>query len=300
MATTRERHSRLTGREPAFGILLERSMQGDEEGTEALFSLLDSQYGQKVLARLRHSRSQAHTQTIEDVMQDSLVELLRRIREGELKDLSTEKKDAVATYFQKLCDGKLANVVRGRVDPLFARNKLQVPNTVIDEQAEIPGDSDTRQSRHQRLLNSAVVRLGDEEQRVMELYRAGVPLADIAKDLGKTEGAVQFLVFDAKRRLLLDIASTSPTAKQELHRSEERRNRVPTREEVEKVVKVLPPELKQAVTFIHLDGGTAEQLAQNLGQRGREKVATRLKTAYRSLSGRMRLPFPETFEKMGL
>ncbi len=299
MATQKLESGRLTGREPALGVLLEQALGGDDQALAALLGLLKSKYGRRILGSLRRFRKQAHTQTLEDVMQDSFIELMRRIREGELGDLPGGEQDAIVRYFQWICDGRLANVMEVRKSPVLARHKAELPDTVLDEKASIPGDdAQTPEERHRALLGSAIKRLGGTERLVLERFLSGVPYAEIAKEVGKSEQALWLVVHHAKRKLLLDIAPGSPTAKVQLRRLEEARHRVPSRSELRSAVDALPVELRQAVSLVHLEGGTLDQLARKLGERGYEKAQARLKTAYRSLSGKLRLPFPETFEKV--
>jgi len=299
MSIEEHESSRLSGREPALNVLLEHALGGDDKALSALLALLKSKYGKRILGNLRRFRKQARTQTLEDVMQDSFIELMGRIRGGELGDLPGAEKDSLVRYFQWICDGRLANVVRARKSPVFARNKPEVPDTVMDEKASVPGDdAEPPVERHRALLGSAIKRLDPTERLVLERFLAGVPYADIAKEVGKSEQALWLVVHHAKQKLLLDIAPGSPTAKVQLRRLEEARNRVPSLDEVRSVVEALPVELRQAVSLVHLEGGTLDQLARKLGDRGFEKAQARLKTAYRSLSGKLRLPFPETFEKI--
>ncbi|HVR84609.1 MAG TPA: hypothetical protein VMU54_09880, partial [Planctomycetota bacterium] len=70
----------------------------------------------------------------------------------------------------------------------------------------------------------------------------------------------------------------------------------PGRREIERAIATLPREIKEAVSFVHLYHGSLTELALRLGDRGLEKAETRLKQAYRTLSARLRAPFPEAFE----
>jgi RNA polymerase sigma factor (sigma-70 family) len=299
MPSQKEEAGHQTAREPALSVLLERALGGDDQALAALLGVLRSKYGRRILGNLRRFRRQAHTQTLEDVLQDSMIELLRRVREGELGDLPGQEQDAIVRYFQWICDGKLANAVRARKSPIFARNKPEVPETVRDQKAVVPGeDPEEAEERHRALLGSAIRRLDSTERVILERFLSGVPYSEIAKEVGKSEQALWLVVHHAKRKLLLDIAPGSPTAKLQLERLEEARRRVPTLKEVRGAVEGLPPELRRAVSVVHLDGGSLDQLARELGDRGYDKAQARLKTAYRSLAGKLRVPFPDTFEKL--
>lgn len=287
--------------EPALEVLLEGALGGDEEALSGLLALLESRYGRRILANLRRFRRQARTQTLEDVVQDSYIELVRRIREGELADLPAGDREGIVRYFQRLCDGRLANAVRARKSPVLARRKPPVPESLEDSRSVVPGEEDAFLARERRraLLAQALERLEPDERAVLERVLAGVPYAEIARELGKSEGALWLVVHHAKRKLLVDIASRSLTAKLELERRQEERNRVLSPEEVKEAVRRLPPELREAVTHVHLEGRPVEELARRLGERGMEKARVRLKMAYRSLAGRLHRPFPETFGKLG-
>ena len=69
------------------------------------------------------------------------------------------------------------------------------------------------------------------------------------------------------------------------------------RSEIEAAIAILPPTIKEAAVFVHVERRSVDEFARKLGDRGYEKAQARLTQAYRSLSGRMKVPFPEAFEK---
>ena len=58
--------------------------------------------------------------------------------------------------------------------------------------------------RHEQLvgLTKALARLPEDQQRAVELHHLkGLPLADVAKQLGRTKGAVAALLFRGLKKL---------------------------------------------------------------------------------------------------
>jgi hypothetical protein len=135
---------------------------------------------------------------------------------------------------------------------------------------------------------------------VLGLYLSQVPYEEMARKTGKSVSALQALVGRLKVRLADRIAQVSPTAK--LH--QERKNAtvkeaasfLPSREEILGALRELPNEARTAIEFVHVKGGSVENLAKTLGKGGLEIATTRLEVGYESLSRKLDLPFPESFD----
>lgn len=286
-----------SGESEALSVLLERSLQGDPEALNLLITLLQTKYYKRFTVSLKRLDTPAHTQTIEDVVQDSVIRLMEKIRAGELDDLKPEDRKNFLKYFQRVCDGGLRNAIRARKSPVLDRNKPPVPEEVIDANARIPGEE--RHTEHLVLMHEAMARLDPENARILKLYTEGIPYQEIARITGKRKDNLKNIVLRAREALFEDIAPRSATAQLNYEKEQKKEKRWPTRTEIEEAVSILPPEIKEAVVFVHLEHRTIDELARKLGDRGYDKAQARLKQAYRSLSGGLKASFPEAFEKAG-
>lgn len=298
-----ERETLPAGRDgdrEALGFLLDQALRGDPEAPDVLVSLIKTRHYAKIIGGLRRFRRGAHTQTLEDIFQDSIIELMEKIRSGSLADLSPQERSDILKYFEIRCDRKLRDHTRPRQDPLFSRDKARVPAQIPDPNTPIPGE-ERKTQEHRRLLESAILRLGPSARKVLELYIRGVPYSEIARETGKSENAIMSVVSQAKKTLIQDIVPRSPTARIQYERERAMDSKPLTADEVRRVVDLLPVETREAIRHVHYEGGTVESLISRLGDRGLEKAQARLRKGYEILSARLRgAPFPETFEDLGL
>lgn len=279
-------------------VLLSRALAGDAEGAHWLVTLLQSAYFRDITRQMKSLNTGAHTHTIEDVFQETLVRFLERLKAGELKDLSQEDRDNIIRYFQRLCDGRLRDEVRVRQSPVLRRGKEEVPETVLDQNARIPGDS--RHTEHMSLVNAAIDRLEPLHAKVIRLYLGGVSCEEIGRETGRSADAIKNMIKRLKVDLREDIVPLSATAKVNYEADKARERKWPSRSEIEAAIAILPPEIKEAAVFVHLQRRTLDEFARSLGDRGYEKAQSRLKLAYRTLSGRLKSPFPEAFEQAAM
>lgn len=283
----------------------ENALRGDEKALEVLLTLIKSRYGNLILSRLRHHRGRSRTATIEDVFQQSLLDLMEQVKAGALSDLKdTERRDVVG-YFQVLCDRKLENLKKARLDPLYSPHKEVLPEHVrkdkrVGEEAFIPGDERKTEQllRHQRLLHEAIGTLDPADRNILDRYLAGVPYSELSTETGIKVSTLESLVTRIKQRLAERILDQSPTARIH-HGLDETPTRskslAPTAEEVREAIEELPLDIQEAIRFVHLKAGSVEKLAKKLGDRGLEKAQARLKRGYDSLSIKLDLPFPDSF-----
>lgn len=279
-------------------ILLSRALAGDAEGAHWLVTLLQSAYFRDITRQMKSLHTGAHTHTIEDVFQETLIRFLERLKAGELKDLSQEDRDNIISYFQRLCDGRLRDEVRVRQSPVLRRDKAEVSETILDQNARIPGDS--RHTEHLSLINAAIDRLEPLYAQVIRLYLSGVTCEDIGSQTGRSPKAIRNLIMRLKVDLREDIVPLSATAKVNYEADKARERKWPARSEIEAAIAILPPEIKEAALFVHVQHRSLDEFARKLGERGYEKAQARIKQAYRSLAGRMKVPFPEAFEKAAM
>jgi RNA polymerase sigma factor (sigma-70 family) len=286
---------KVSGDSDVEEVLLGRALSGDAEAAHWLVALFQSQYHRRITGRMKSLYTGAHTGTIEDVFQDTIIRLMERLQAGELKDLPPEDRQDILKYFQRLCDGRLRDVVRARISPALSRRKEEVPEEIEDENVPIPGVP--RHTEHLALVKDAIGRLDPQDAQVLRKFLDGMSYEELARETGRGAGALRMLVLRLKQELQLDIVPRSATAQLKFQEEAARIRRWPRRSEIEAAIAVLPPEIKESVVFVHIEHRSVDELARKLGQRGCEKAQARLEQAYRSLSGRMKAPFPEAFEK---
>ena len=115
METSERGPREATGASGALDVLLEQALRGDEQALHILIELLQTEHYRRFIASLKRLATSAHTQTIEDVVQESLIGLIEKIRAGELRDLSPGDRADFLGYFQRILDGALRNAVRASI-----------------------------------------------------------------------------------------------------------------------------------------------------------------------------------------
>jgi RNA polymerase sigma factor (sigma-70 family) len=279
-------------------LLFEKALRQDGEAMRHLVTLLSTTYYRQIIGRLKGLGTGAHTKTIEDLFQDTLIILMKKLESGELKDLNEKHRKDVLKYFQGLCDGRLRDVVRPRKDPALKRHKTPLTEGVADRDAKIPGVQ--RDTEHIALIDGAMTRLEPDHSLIMKMYRNGDSYEEMAQVTGKRVETLRNLVSRLKSVLLADIVRRSDTARINFERSREEPIKVlPSWEEILEAIDVLPVEIGQAIRFVDLEHHTMDELARKLGARGKEKARARLEAAYQSLSAKLHYPFPDVFRVVG-
>jgi DNA-directed RNA polymerase specialized sigma24 family protein len=276
----------------AIDLLLDRALRRDEEALRVLVTLLKNEHYGRFVTKLKYLSTSAHTGTIEDVIQDSIITLMGKIRSGAL-ELDEKDRTDFLKYFQRFLDGRLRNAVRARKSPGFARNKAELPAELADPKIVRPVDPGHQE--HRELLLEATERLDAEKSRLLGLYLDGVPFSEISRVTGKHPKVLSKDIARIKQELLLDILPNSETAQLHQEHRERQKQKWPTRPEIESAIGVLPPTLKEAVAFVHLEVRSSDDLARKLGENGAEKAQARLEQGYRSLAFKFKVPFPEAF-----
>lgn len=280
----------------------EAALRGDAEALRVLVSLLKTRYGDLIMSRLWHRPRGAQHATLEDVFQESLVGFIEEIKSGALAELPESERRNIVGYFQNLCDSNLRQRKRSHEDPIHQK-KDPIPYELTQDKrvgakSSVPGE-DRKTEEHRILLHQEMARLDPFDRLVLERHLAKVPYSEIAKETGKKVPTLESLVTRIKQRLGDRIRQVSETA--QIHEERARTPKVtksclPGRQEILAAVDELPIETQQAVLFVHVNGGTVEDLARTLGDRGREKAEARLKRGYETLSIHLNLPFPESFD----
>jgi RNA polymerase sigma factor (sigma-70 family) len=295
MASAEGDRPQESGDSDALDVLLERALLGDAVAARMFVTLLQTRYHQSLVDAMRQFPA-AHTQTVEDVIQDTIISLMEKLESGELRDLSADDRSDFLKYFKRLLMGALRNTVRERMSPVLAREKEPLREEILDDHAPIPGDA--RDTEHLVLIKDAMGQLDPESARLLQMYLDQIPFSEIARITGKKEHTLKNDVRRIKQELRMEILPRSATAQLHLETQERRARTWPSRTDIEAAIRsVLPPEIEEAVVFVHLQHQTIDELARTLGDRGYEKAQARLRLAYRTLSGRLKAPFPEAFLK---
>jgi RNA polymerase sigma factor (sigma-70 family) len=275
--------------------LLGQALCGDTEAGQLLMTLLSTDHYQTIIGRLKGMGTGANTHTVEDVFQDTIMDLMGKLEAGELKDLPEERRKDALKYFQGLCNGKLRDVVRARKSPALQRRKAQIPEKFADPKARIPGEQ--RDTEHFALLDEAIGRLDPEQAQVIKMYREGIPYEEMARRTGKLEETLRNIVARLKTGMLMDVISRSETAAFNYERLQKESRRKASRKEIEAAVAKLPAISKDAFMFVHYEGHTVEELAARLGDDDPHRAQARLEDAYRLLNQQFNDLFPDAYER---
>jgi RNA polymerase sigma factor (sigma-70 family) len=284
--------------ESALGLLLDQAISGDSEASEHLVTLLGTRYYQRIIKKLDRLRTGAGEPTLEDVFQDSLIELVDSLKAGGLKDLKEEERRNALQYFQNLCKDNLKNLVHRRKSPALKRRKAQLPMQLADPNARIPGEP--RHTEHFELIDDAMTRLSPENALILKMYREGVPYKEMARVTGKKEENLRNLLVRLRNELVVDIARRSDTANlnfQKLQR--EAAKSPPTWGKVTEAILLLPPKLKEVARFVVLESRSLEEAARRLGENGLNEATARLFLVYERLSEKFQGEFPDALRQMG-
>jgi len=288
---------------PSLEFLFEQALRQDKEALKHLFTLLNTRHYELITARLRGLRTGADDPTVEDVFQDTVITLMEKLEAGEIKDLTEDDRKDILSYFQRLCNGRLKDVVRKRKSPALKRHKKQIPKSFPDRGAKIPGVQ--RYTEYLSLIDYAASRLSPEHAAILRMYRDGVPYEEMARVTGKKEETLRNLVVRLKNELQLEIVPRSETAELHYERSRKQaamtapqpgRKRL-TRREIEAAVDKLPPINKDAFVFVHVEHHSVEELADKIGDGDPTRAQGMLEDAYRVLNERLNDIFPDAYEQ---
>ncbi len=294
----------VPGESEPLEALLDRAIRGDAESLDVFFTLLKTRYGSLVFTRLGRQRHGAHTATLEDVFQQGMLSFMQEIRDGALPELPPGQVRDILAHFQKHCDRKLQAHRANRRAP-EARENIEfhvniTRNHRIKAPARSPDDEEAKE-RHLALLRLAMSNLAPFDKGVLEGHASGASYEELARRTGRTVTALQVLVSRLRQHLAAELSRVSDTARlaqqarKQVPAQAQNRSLCPAAAEIHAAIRRLPKEAQEAVSFVHLEGGTPEELAGHLGERGLEKAVARLNRAYESLAARLRLPFPESF-----
>jgi RNA polymerase sigma factor (sigma-70 family) len=280
----------------------EAAIRGDGAALSVLLSLLKTRYGQLIFKRLRYHRRGAHTATLDDIFQQSIVDFIERINTGSLAELPEGERLDVVRYFQDICDNKLANAKKARTDPVNSRKMGEVPFDLIQDQrlrqkVSVPGAGHD-QEVHRQLVNAAIANLAPFDRLVLERYLANIPYSEISRETGTKVSTLESLVTRIKQDLAEAIAQESKTAMLQLQKRNEpgrKKSYIPKPVEILAAIEDLPIEAQHAIEFVHVKGGSIDALARSLGDQGLLLAQAQLESGYESLSVALGVPFPDSF-----
>jgi RNA polymerase sigma factor (sigma-70 family) len=282
---------------PSLEFLFEQALRQDKEALKHLFTLINTRHYKQITAKLKGLGTGAGNATREDVFQDTVITLMEKLEAGEITDLKEEDRKDILGYFQKLCYGRLKDVVRKRKSPVLQRHKPQIPKTFADRGAKIPGEQ--RYTEYLSLIDYAASRLSPEHAAILRMYLDRVPYEEMARVTGKKVETLRNLIVRLKGELQLDIVPRSDTAELHYKRGQKGPGRAPSWEEIDEAISLLPIDTQQAIRFVHVENHSADELARKLGDRGAEKARARLKKGHEILSGNLGVDFPDAFNKAG-
>lgn len=278
--------------EQPLEYLFDRALRGDAEALEHFFTLMEANR-EMVVGRMQGLGTGAQTDTVEEVFQNTVVDLWHCLEAGTVPNLREEDRKDILKYFQRRCDGRLRDYVRPRLSPALARHKPPVPEQVPDLNARIPGEQ--RHTEHLALIDDAARRLSPENAEILRMFRSGMSYKEMARLTGKKEETLRNAIVRIREQLQQDIIPRSQTA--ELHF---RREHLPSWKSIQGAIADLPPEIHEAICFVHMETHSVDDLARRLGDRGFEKAKARLTQGYRTLTGKLGFPFPDAFTMLGL
>jgi RNA polymerase sigma factor (sigma-70 family) len=239
----------------------------------------------------------AHTATREDALQDTFVRFIEAIRGGKLKDAPTD----VLGYIRRLARYKLFDRIKTR--PVGLRPSDEARITDIQEDVRSRGIlgpvTEIRSRENEASLKAALNKLTPHEKGILELRFKGLSYPEIAAEVGKDAATVRKVFDNGHRKFMRHLAVESPTLAgnlQDKSRGAEGIRPEPTRENIRSAVEVLPPEVREVIALLHLEGKPMDEV---IGKVGYEKMVARRDRGYQLLRAKFGVPFPEAFGEKG-
>jgi RNA polymerase sigma factor (sigma-70 family) len=279
-----------------FAALLGKAIkEKDDQALVALVSLLGSRrYFQRLKGYLSPIPG-AHTATREDVVQETFIRFMDRVRSGQLSEVPPDvlKYVAVLATYQLRDRLRTRASAEGRESQSFtsevekmADTRLGGPVTQLD------------QKDHRKLLDQALSELPPEDCEILLLCQEDLTYREVADRVGKSEEAVRKIAKRTEARVLEKLIRKSPALAAKLREETGAPARpLPGADELRKAVAALPAELRTVIAALHFEGKPLEELAKTLGL---EKAEARRDAGYEMLSMQFGgLSFPETLESAG-
>ena len=178
--------------------LFDRAFRGDPEALRHFLTLLQAER-QTIIQRMKALGTGAHTGTVEEVYQNTVLDLMVGLVEGKVSNLKDEDRKDIIKYFQRRCDGRLRDYVRPRLSPALRRHMPEVSELTPDPNARIPGEG--RHTEHLALMAEAACHLSPENFEIYQMYLDQVPFKEMALNTGKKEETLRNAVVRIREQL---------------------------------------------------------------------------------------------------
>jgi RNA polymerase sigma factor (sigma-70 family) len=173
---------------------------------------------------------------------------------------------------------------------------------IIDPQAPQPAEellAKESEALTDGRLEAALTSLGAKDEKILRLRLAGKQYPEIAKELGIPDANIWVYSSRAVERLLARLVETAPTMASRLRDLKERSEREkkvawPTRAEIETTVLRLTERVRDVLLRIHFRDESRELVAREYGLEATEAL---LKRGYDILAGKLKVDFPEAFDR---
>lgn len=282
----------------------EAALRGDREALGNLLAILKTRYGQSTFAPLRSHRVNSPSSGAASSFQPTVSEFLLEIKGRATHDLADPERGEVIQFFTSFCDRSLDQHRPGSsLQKPAADSYKRAPEPRRNPATSVPTALSAKREEHWRLLQGEIAALDAFDRLILERYLAGVPFANMAKETGRKVAALEIHITRIKQRIadrlaLHCAAPGAPTEPPELLDREA--SCAPRRQEILAALEDLPVEAQAAIDFVHVKGRTIVDLARTLGDHGLEKAQARLELGYESLSRKLDIPFPASFEFLKL
>ena len=282
--------------EDVFATLLGKAIaEKDDQALIALVSLLGTpRYFRRIKGYLS-SIPGARTETREDVIQETFIRFMDRVRSGQLAEVPTD----VVRYVAVLASYNLRDRLRTKQAhpelPDFQGFTTEIQN-VADLKLRGPlTELDLRD--HRKGLDEALSELPIEDREILLLSHEDRTYREIAEQVGKSEEAVRKVAKRSEARVLEKLIRKSPAlATKYREESGGQACPLPSADELRKAVGTLPSELRTVLAALHFEKKSFDELA---GALGREKAEARRDAGYEMLSMQFSgLPFPQTLDSV--
>lgn len=176
--------------------LVERAQNGDNQAFEELFRNVKDGMLSSIRSRLGPTTRQAHDP--EDVLQASFIRALHSIQRFELRGDGS---------FRRWMESIAIHVTLDTVRHQGRRTMLRIDRDVKGDGTS-PSKGMRRQERLAR-LEQAMETLSPDYRTVLKLSRMeGLPIKEIASQMGRTESAVKNLLLRATKQLRMSFGDT--------------------------------------------------------------------------------------------
>jgi RNA polymerase sigma factor (sigma-70 family) len=287
------------GDEPGvFTVLLRSYIEDREPGAlEAFFHLLYEEHFTDIAIQV-HSYGPASDLTVREVINDSMAKLLEDVVAGKYR----KPPDSAVKHLKYLLRRKFID--RRRWWDKDHDDVHPHRETIIDPQAQDPAAALMRAESDQvadRRFEEALSALSETDQKIIRLRLEGHEYDEIAKLLGIAPGNMRSYGPRAYAQLMNRLVENAPTMANRLKEMkarwktpEPKAELWPTRDEIRAALPRITARVRDAVTRLHFDGVSREDLEHEIGE---ETLEILLRRGYDLLEERFKVSFPEAFER---